>query len=73
MRKKHELENCLDKRTNALFNIQTLLSKVHNAHTDAEVLESYKTALSSLQDTFKKSGLSEESVSKTMLELGEVS
>lgn len=56
-----------------MYNVQTLLARVHNASTEAQVLESYKLALSSLRDTFKNAGLSEESVSETMLELGEVS
>lgn len=73
MRKKHELEKYLTKRANALHNVQTLLARVHNASTDAQVLESYKLAVSSLKDTFKSAGLSEEAVSETMLELGEVS
>lgn len=73
MRKKQALENCLTKRSNALHNVQTLLARVHEASTDGQVLESYKLALSSLKETFKNAGLSEDAVSQTMLELGEVS
>lgn len=53
--------------------MQTLLAKVYSASTDAEVLESYKLASSSLRDIFKRAGLSDESVTATMLEVGEVS
>lgn len=73
LRKKHALENCLTKRSNALQNVQTLLARVHEANTDGQVLESYKIALSSLKETFKSAGLSEDAVSETMLEMGEVS
>lgn len=46
---------------------------MHEANTDGQVLESYKLALTSLKETFKNAGLSEDAVSQTMLELGEVS
>lgn len=72
LRKRRVLENCLTKRSNALHNVQTLLGRVHEAGTDGQVLESYKLALASLRDTFKNAGLSEDAVSQTMLELGEV-
>lgn len=55
-----------------MHNVQTLLSRVEDAHTDTQIVDTYKTALSRLRATFKETGLTEESVSNTMLELEEV-
>ncbi|GJQ77044.1 hypothetical protein Trydic_g23617 [Trypoxylus dichotomus] len=72
LRKKRDIEKVIEKRANTLFNIQTLLSRVEDAQSDSEILDSYKTALSRLRITFSETGLTEESVSNTMLELEEV-
>lgn len=63
----------LEKRANTLHNIQTLLARVEDAQSDSEILDSYKTALARLRAMFNETGLTEESVSETMLELEEVS
>ncbi|KAI4458104.1 charged multivesicular body protein [Holotrichia oblita] len=72
LRKKKDVEKVLEKRANTLHNIQTLLARVEDAHSDSEILDSYKIALTRLCTTFNETGLTEESVSKTMLELEEV-
>ncbi|KAI4458108.1 charged multivesicular body protein [Holotrichia oblita] len=72
LRKKKDVEKVLEKRANTLHNIQTLLARVEDAHSDSEILDSYKIALTRLRTTFNETGLTEESVSKTMLELEEV-
>lgn len=56
----------------ALYNIQALLSKVQDVDVNSHVLDTYKTALNSLKTTFKETGLSEDKVINTMLELEEV-
>ncbi|XP_018329837.1 charged multivesicular body protein 7 isoform X2 [Agrilus planipennis] len=70
--KKKELEKQLTKKCNALQNVHVLLSKVKDVEDDAEILSSYKLALTSLQNTFKKTGLTEDGVADTMLSLGDV-
>ncbi|KRT81526.1 hypothetical protein AMK59_5143 [Oryctes borbonicus] len=72
LRKKKEIEKIIEKRANTLFNVQTLLSTIEDTYSDSEILDSYKIALSRLRATFNETGLSEESVSNTMLELEEV-
>lgn len=66
------MEKTIEKRANTLQNVQTLLSRLQDVHTDAQILDSYKTALTNLRTTFSETGLTEESVSNTMIELGEV-
>jgi len=72
LRKKHEIEKRITKRANALQNVQVLLSRVRDADTDSQVLDSYKLALSTLRKTFKETGLTEDSVVDTMTELSEM-
>ncbi|KAJ8921779.1 hypothetical protein NQ315_008405 [Exocentrus adspersus] len=72
LRKKHELEKRVEKKANALHNIQILLEQIHETHTDAHVWESYKNALSAFNTTFKDTGLSEDAVEDTMIKLGDV-
>lgn len=72
LRKKKELDVRVGKIADALYNIQTLLSRVQDATMNAQVLETYKSALTSLRTTFKENGLTEENVTTTMIEIGEV-
>ncbi|XP_072376235.1 charged multivesicular body protein 7 [Diabrotica undecimpunctata] len=72
LRKKHGLEKSLEKKANALHNIQTLLHQIHETHSNAHVWESYKNVLSAFNYTFKETGLSEETIDDTMIKLGEV-
>jgi hypothetical protein len=37
LRKKHVLDNCVDKRTSALNNIRLLLTRIEEAKSDAKV------------------------------------
>lgn len=73
LRKKHDLEKRILKRADALHNIQTLLSRLQDATIDVEVIGAYKTAISSLTNIFKETGLTEDLVTKTMLKVGDVS
>ncbi|KAJ8983006.1 hypothetical protein NQ317_014302 [Molorchus minor] len=68
LRKKHELE----KKANALHNIQILLEQIHETHTDAHVWEAYKNALSAFDTTFKDTGMSEDVIEDTMIKLGDM-
>ncbi|KAJ8969534.1 hypothetical protein NQ314_001717 [Rhamnusium bicolor] len=72
LRKKHELEKRVQKKVNALHNIQTLLEQIHETHTDAHVWDAYKNALSAFNTTFKDTGLSEDAIEDTMLKLGDM-
>lgn len=72
LRKKHEVEKRLERKINALHNIQVLLEKIRDVHTDADVWKSYKHALAAFNTTFTETGLNEDAVEDTMLKLGEV-
>uniref|UniRef100_V5H4X7 Charged multivesicular body protein n=1 Tax=Anoplophora glabripennis TaxID=217634 RepID=V5H4X7_ANOGL len=72
LRKKHELEKRVEKKANALHNIQTLLEQIHETHTDAHVWEAYKNALSAFNTTFKDTGMTEDVIEDTMIRLGDV-
>lgn len=72
IRKRHEIEKRITKKSNALHNVQVLLEQIRDTHSDAHVWESYKQALSAFDLTFKETGLSEDSVDDTMIKLGEM-
>ncbi|XP_023020635.2 charged multivesicular body protein 7 [Leptinotarsa decemlineata] len=72
LRKKHDLEKRLEKKINALQNVQNLLEKVQETHKDAHVWEAYKGALSAFDESFKNTGLSEDAIDDTMIKLGEM-
>lgn len=72
LRKKHVLDQCIDKRMSALDNVRVLLSRIREAETDAKVLEAYKFGSSALKSTLKTSGLTEDSAADTMLQVQEV-
>ncbi|RZC35378.1 charged multivesicular body protein 7 [Asbolus verrucosus] len=72
LKKKHEIEKRLTRKINALHNIQVLLERIRDVHTDADVWQSYKHALSAFNTTFKETGLTEDAVEDTMLKLAEM-
>jgi len=72
LRKKHALDSCVAKRTSALDNIQSLLTHIEEAKSNAEVLEAYKLGAAALKSTFRESGLTEDSAANTMVEVEEV-
>lgn len=72
LRKKKELEKYIEKRTTALDNIQSLLYKIQQAESDSSVLESYRTGVNALKQTFKETGLTETKVNDTMDELEDI-
>ncbi|XP_071443142.1 charged multivesicular body protein 7 [Hetaerina americana] len=72
LKKRHELEKCIEKRVVALENVQSLLHCVKEAQTDGQVLESYKMGVAALKNTFKEAGLTEDSIESTRNELEEV-
>ena len=71
LRKKHELDKCIEKRVNSLRNVQTLLSRIHDAHSDSEVLAAYKVGRNILKK-FEETGLTEDNVKDTMDDLSDV-
>nr|CAD7591681.1 unnamed protein product [Timema genevievae] len=72
LRKKHELERIIEKKVLTLENVRILLNQLNDSDLDAQVLESYKKGTSVLKAVLKDAGLTEESVSSTMLQLEEV-
>lgn len=72
LRKKHVLDSCIEKRTSALNNIRLLLTHIQEAKSDAKVLEAYKLGVAALKSTLKGSGLTEDNVADTMVQLEEV-
>lgn len=70
--KKHQLEKQLEKKANALHNVQNCLEQLKGTHTNVHVWEAYKNAISAFNSTYKDTGINEEAVDDTMLKLGEV-
>lgn len=66
------MEKQLEKKANALHNVQNCLEQLKGTHTNAHVWEAYKNALDAFNTTYKETGISEEAVDDTMLKLGEV-
>ncbi|KAK7791266.1 hypothetical protein R5R35_005585 [Gryllus longicercus] len=72
LRKKQEIEKSLDKRALLLGNVQTMLSRIQESHSDSKILESYQQGVAALKFTLKEANLTDENVSNTMLELNEI-
>lgn len=70
LRKKKELENTIDKRSQTLENIRTLISNIQDTHTNTAVLLAYKTG-SDVLKKLNESGLSEDNVKDVMDDLSE--
>lgn len=49
-----------------------MLLRIRDSTTDQQILDSYKYALSTMRETFKETGLTEDSVIDTMTELGDI-
>lgn len=73
MRKEHELGKRIDNQYKILENVQSLLVKIGTAESDGQVFQSYKYGLDALKAVFKETGLTEDTVADTMLDLEEVS
>ncbi|XP_017783367.1 PREDICTED: charged multivesicular body protein 7 [Nicrophorus vespilloides] len=72
LRKKHDLEKRIETKSSALYNVQTMLSRLEDSKHDAVVFDTYKNALTSIRNNFKENKLTEDSVTDTMIEIGEV-
>lgn len=62
----------IDKQLSVLENVQTLLGRLDTAEHDGKVLESYKSGLNALKTVFTDTGLTEDGVADTMIDLEEV-
>lgn len=71
LRKKHELDKCIEKRSASLQNVQRLLARIHDARSDTETLAAYKAGCNVLK-TFEDTGLTEDNVRDTMDDMSEV-
>ena len=71
LRKKHELDKCIERRVASLRNVQTLLLQIKDAHSDLEVLDAYKVG-SNILKKFEETGLTEDNVRETIDDLSEV-
>ncbi|KAG8236372.1 hypothetical protein J437_LFUL016821 [Ladona fulva] len=72
LRKRHAVEKHIEKRVEALDNIQTLLQRVKETETDAQVLESYRSGVIALKKTLAEGGLSVESAESAKADLEDV-
>jgi charged multivesicular body protein 7 len=72
LKRKHEIEKRLTHKANALHNIQVLLERIKDVHTDAGVWRSYKQAISAFNSTIQETGLTEDSVEDTMNKLADM-
>ncbi|CAJ0746733.1 13740_t:CDS:2, partial [Entrophospora sp. SA101] len=72
LRKKLKLDKILVKRINSLEAVETILLKIQEAVSDAEIIEGYKAGADALQNTLVISGLTIDKVDETMDHLQEV-
>ncbi|KAK9508710.1 hypothetical protein O3M35_006202 [Rhynocoris fuscipes] len=72
LRKKKALDECIIKRITTMDNLDLLITRMRDTHSDAEVFDSYKTGLAALKTTFKETGLTEDNVMDTMNDLEEI-
>uniref|UniRef100_A0A1I8NXI1 Charged multivesicular body protein 7 n=1 Tax=Stomoxys calcitrans TaxID=35570 RepID=A0A1I8NXI1_STOCA len=71
LRKKHLLEKNHEKRSNALHNIEVLISNVDDAKSNGIVLEAYKYGSKALQDALTKSNLTFDNVEEVVSDVRE--
>uniref|UniRef100_A0A0A9Y3W9 Charged multivesicular body protein 7 n=1 Tax=Lygus hesperus TaxID=30085 RepID=A0A0A9Y3W9_LYGHE len=72
LRRKNEIEKQITKKLSAIDNLDSLLCRIRDAKSDAEILDCYKLGISALKTTFSETGLDEDSVANTMSELEEI-
>nr|CAI5834033.1 unnamed protein product [Callosobruchus analis] len=72
LRKKHEVEKRIQKKSNALLNVQAILENLKDTNTNADVLKAYKNAVAAFNNSIHHQGMSEDAVEDTMLELGDM-
>lgn len=71
LRKKKELDSCIEKRSAALQNVQRLLTRIHDARYDTNTLAAYKAGFNALKK-FEDTGLTENNAVETMDNMAEV-
>ncbi|XP_045461468.1 charged multivesicular body protein 7 [Harmonia axyridis] len=71
LKKKHEIEKRIDKKTETLCNINILWNKLHDATLGEEVLDSYKNAVKAFEGTLKK-GMNTDAIDDTMVKVAEM-
>lgn len=71
MKKKHEIENRINKKSETLFNIHILWNKLQDVTLGKEVWNSYKKAVEVFEETLKK-GADTDAVDDTMIKVAEV-
>jgi charged multivesicular body protein 7 len=69
-RKNFELE--LEKRSNVLDNVQTMLHRINATQSDKEVIDAYRMGSNALKRAFAESGLSIDNVEDTIAEMRDV-
>jgi charged multivesicular body protein 7 len=71
LKKKHELDKCIEKRSAVLQNVQKLLSSINDAHYDINTLAVYKAGYNALKK-FENDGLTEDKANDTVDDLSQV-
>ncbi|XP_011497274.1 PREDICTED: charged multivesicular body protein 7 [Ceratosolen solmsi marchali] len=71
LRKKHELDKCIEKRSITLHNVQKLLSSIDDAHYNTNTLAAYKAGCNILKK-FESNGLTEDKAKDTVNDLSEI-
>ncbi|XP_058066792.1 charged multivesicular body protein 7 [Anopheles bellator] len=72
LKKKHILEQNMQRKVSALENLQHILSKIHDSQLEKNIIEAYKLGTKTLKQAFADSGLTLDSVDNTLLELKDV-
>ncbi|KAJ8686286.1 hypothetical protein QAD02_022080 [Eretmocerus hayati] len=71
LRKKHEIDKCIEKRSAALQNVQRLLARINDARYDTDTLAAYKAGCDALKK-FEDGGLTQEDAINTMDDVAEI-
>lgn len=67
--RRKQLQAVLDKRDQALMNIQTLKMQLSQSQTDTKIMEAYQMGLSALKKSFADQPLTEDKLQDTLFEL----
>ncbi|XP_075989114.1 charged multivesicular body protein 7-like [Anticarsia gemmatalis] len=72
LRRKHKLQQRLDRCSQALENVRHLLQQMREVHVNADIVHTYKTSSEAMKQSMKENGLTEDAVHDTMDDLKEV-
>lgn len=72
LKKRHQLEKNLEKKSTVLDNVQGILSKIHDTQKDKDVISAYKMGTDALRKSLAGTGITLDSVDDIIAEMKEV-